>query len=215
MTQPRARKKNIEFRMHGLVPTVAEVDSVLLQRLLGNLISNAIDASPDGAAVQIHLARLPQTDASRDWIRIKVIDVGEGISSENLERVFTPYFTTKDRGDGTRGFGLGLAIARSIVQLHGGNLRIASVEKKGTTVEVDLPAQAGPAWGQPRQPRPCRAGSPMKTLLVIAAQAGFADAIRAMVDGQRFRVAHCPRAMGSRALLCPKARWMPASWKPT
>jgi signal transduction histidine kinase len=155
LAQPRADRKNIEFRMVGLAPTMADVDKVLVQRLLGNLISNAIDASPDGAAVQVQLARLPQADASRDWVRVKVVDAGEGISNENLERVFKPYFTTKDRGDGTRGFGLGLAIARRIVQLHGGNLRIASVEKKGTTVEVDLPAkQAQPGTSFKARPLP-------------------------------------------------------------
>jgi len=150
LAQQRLRGRRIEFRMFGLMPTVAEVDSVMVQRLLVNVLSNAIDASPEGAAVQIHLSRLPQADGSRDWVRIKVVDAGEGISSENLERVFKPYFTTKDRGDGTRGFGLGLAIARRIVQLHGGHLRIASVEKKGTTVEVDLPAKQAPTGAAPR-----------------------------------------------------------------
>ena len=61
--------------------------------------------------------------------------------AENLKRVFTPYFTTKNTGDGKRGFGLGLAIARKIVHLHGGNLTIASKEKNGTTVQVDVPSR--------------------------------------------------------------------------
>jgi signal transduction histidine kinase len=58
-----------------------------------------------------------------------------------LQRVFTPYFTTKNTGDGKRGFGLGLAIARKIVHLHGGNLSITSKIKRGTTVQVDLPSK--------------------------------------------------------------------------
>ncbi|MBI5383936.1 MAG: GAF domain-containing protein [Verrucomicrobia bacterium] len=138
---PRARKKQIEFRMEGLAPLPVEMDEVMIRRLLGNLISNAIDASPVGSAVQIQLIRLPRTEASRDWVRVKVIDAGEGISQENLGRVFQPYFTTKDHGDSQRGHGLGLAIARRIVHLHGGNLSIASAEKKGTTVQVDLPTR--------------------------------------------------------------------------
>ena len=141
LMEPRARAKAIEFRIEGLAPTLIEVDEVMIQRLLGNLLSNAIDASPPRGAVHIQLTRLPRTETHRDWVRVKVVDFGSGISRENLERVFTPYFTTKDRGDGNRGFGLGLAIARKIVHLHGGNLRIASVEKKGTTVEVDLPSR--------------------------------------------------------------------------
>jgi signal transduction histidine kinase len=150
LMEPRAQKKDIEFRLEGLAPTVVEADEVMVKRLLGNLISNAIDASPARAPIQIQMARLPRSEANRDWVRIKVVDVGSGISRENLERVFTPYFTTKNRGDGERGFGLGLAIARRIVHLHGGNLRIASVEKKGTTVEVDLPGRRLPAGAEPK-----------------------------------------------------------------
>ena len=118
-----------------------EMDAVLIKRLICNLLSNAVDASPAGAEIEVELAPLPKTELSRDWRRLKVIDHGEGISTENLERVFTPYFTTKNTGDGKRGFGLGLAIARNIVHLHGGNLSVASKEKKGTTVQVDLPSK--------------------------------------------------------------------------
>jgi signal transduction histidine kinase len=58
--------------------------------------------------------------------------------------VLDPYFTTKDHGDQERGFGLGLAICRQIVHLHGGNITIASEEKIGTTVQVDLPSRQVP-----------------------------------------------------------------------
>jgi two-component system sensor kinase FixL len=54
--------------------------------------------------------------------------------------VLTPYFTTKNRGDEGRGFGLGLAISRKIVALHGGHLKILSQVRKGTTVQIDLPS---------------------------------------------------------------------------
>ena len=102
----------------------------------------------------MELAELPKTEMHRQWFRLKVIDNGEGISQENLRRVFTPYFTTKNTGDGKRGSGLGLAIARHIVQLHGGNLSIVSKEKKGTTVNVDLPSRLNPE--QPAAPVPSR-----------------------------------------------------------
>ncbi|PYM14956.1 MAG: hypothetical protein DME18_05440 [Verrucomicrobia bacterium] len=117
------------------------MDSILIQRLIGNLLSNAIDASPSRSTIRIELQQLARTEASRDWLRIKIIDEGEGIRRDHLKRICKPYFTTKDRGDETRGFGLGLAICRQIVHLHGGNLNIASEEKKGTTVQVDLPSR--------------------------------------------------------------------------
>lgn len=119
----------------------AEIDAVLVQRLIANLISNAIDASPAGAEVLVTLERTARIDEHREWLRVRVIDKGEGISRENLSRIFTPYFTTKDRGDQTRGFGLGLAICRKIATLHGGSLSIDSQLKKGTTVQLDLPSR--------------------------------------------------------------------------
>jgi signal transduction histidine kinase len=115
------------------------MDEVLIQRLIANLISNAIDASRPGTQVRVELERLGKTEANRDWLRVRVVDQGEGIPKENLSRILMPYFTTKNRGDENRGFGLGLAICRKIVNLHGGHLSIASQPKKGTTVQVDLP----------------------------------------------------------------------------
>jgi K+-sensing histidine kinase KdpD len=95
------------------------MDEVLIQRLIANVISNAIDASPEGSTIRVELVRLAKTEANRDWLRVRVIDQGEGIRKEDLNRVFTPYFTTKTHGDEARGFGLGLAICRKIMNLHG------------------------------------------------------------------------------------------------
>ncbi len=134
-------RKPVEIVADHMDETLVEMNSVLMQRLLINLISNAIDASEPGMEVRIQMERLEKGDRSSDWVRIRVIDQGEGISRENLSRVQIPYFTTKDRGDENRGFGLGLAICRKIVTLHGGNLSIESQLRKGTTVMVDLPSR--------------------------------------------------------------------------
>ena len=139
LIQPSAEKKHVEIEASGLSRALIEMDSVLIKRLVCNLLSNAVDASPTDSRITVRLVPLPKTELSRDWHRLQIIDVGEGISPDNLKRVFTPYFTTKNTGDGKRGFGLGLAIARKIVHLHGGNLTIASKEKSGTTVQVDVP----------------------------------------------------------------------------
>jgi len=141
LVQPLAEAKSIRVFFAGASEFVMEMDAVLIKRLVCNLLSNAIDASPAGSEVEARLMSLPKTEPNRDWHRLQIIDHGEGISAENLQRVFTPYFTTKNTGDGKRGFGLGLAIARKIVHLHGGNLSISSKEKKGTTVQVDLPSR--------------------------------------------------------------------------
>jgi signal transduction histidine kinase len=141
LVSPAADAKNIRISFAAETEAGIEMDAVLIKRLLCNLFSNAVDASATGSEIQVQLGTLPKTDMSREWFRLKVIDHGEGISAENLRRVFTPYFTTKNTGDGKRGFGLGLAIARHIVHLHEGKLSIASKEKKGTTVQVDLPSK--------------------------------------------------------------------------
>ncbi|HTA29475.1 MAG TPA: ATP-binding protein, partial [Candidatus Cybelea sp.] len=151
LVQSYAESKNIRVSVAGPADITLEMDSVLIKRLICNLLSNAIDASPAGTEVEVRLAPLPKTEPTRDWYRLRIIDHGEGISPENLQRVFTPYFTTKNTGDGKRGFGLGLAIARKIVHLHGGNLSITSKEKSGTTVQVDLPnrLRSGPTSPPP------------------------------------------------------------------
>ncbi len=139
LVSPQGEAKGIRIVLAIVTEAAVEMDSVLIKRLLCNLLSNAVDASPAGSEIVVELAALPRTESNRQWFRLKVIDHGEGISPENLRRVFTPYFTTKNTGDGKRGSGLGLAIARHIVQLHGGNLSIVSKEKRGTTVQLDLP----------------------------------------------------------------------------
>ena len=136
-----SRKKSVEIITETPENALVELDEVLIQRLIANLISNAIDASPENSTIHVELVRLAKTEAGRDWLRVRIVDQGEGIRKEDLNRIFTPYFTTKTHGDENRGFGLGLAICRKIVNLHGGNVSISSQLKKGTTVEIDLPSR--------------------------------------------------------------------------
>ncbi len=136
-----SRKKPVNIVVDTPDNVLVELDEVLIQRLIANLISNAIDASPENSTIRVELVSLAKTEASRDWLRVRIVDQGEGIRKEDLNRIFTPYFTTKNHGDENRGFGLGLAICRKIVNLHGGNVSISSQLKKGTTVELDLPSR--------------------------------------------------------------------------
>lgn len=119
-------------------------DRVLLQRLLVNLLSNAIDASPPGGVVTLSARGL-----RAGWIRLDVSDQGTGIPQENIARIFDPYFTTKEFGNELRGFGLGLTIAQKIALLHHGEISVSSRAGQGTTFSVDLPnARAGAAWAE-------------------------------------------------------------------
>jgi|GEM_PF-509654 len=140
LVSPQIKERNIFIVTDPFPEANVEFDTVLIQRMICNLLGNAGDASPEGSEIRVRLSRLPSTEGRRDWFRLEVMDHGSGISKENLRMVFQPYFTTKDRGSGKRGFGLGLAICKKIVLLHGGYLNLESEEKKGTTVIVDLPS---------------------------------------------------------------------------
>ena len=131
--------KAIEYSLRLSGDALVEMDRVLIRRLISNLIANAVDASQPGGRIDIEIVRLLKIDAEIDWFRVRVTDHGSGIPSENLNRIFQPYFTTKKTGDEDRGFGLGLAICRKIASLHGGSLGISSEVGKGTVVSLDLP----------------------------------------------------------------------------
>lgn len=117
---------------HFLDPFTA--DGVLVQRLLAKLIGNAIDASVAGQTVTL------RTESIRPaWVRLQVSDEGRGIAASLMDRIFDPYFTTKDVGTDVRGMGLGLAISQRIVLLHRGAIVVNSHPGQGTNVIVDLP----------------------------------------------------------------------------
>jgi signal transduction histidine kinase len=135
----RCEQKGIRMILQAPAEALVEMDKSLIKRTVTNVLGNAIDASGAGTEIRVELIALEKTEPERDWFRIRIIDQGEGIHPDNMQRVFTPYFTTKNRGDEQRGFGLGLSICRKVVQIHGGSLKITSQPKKGTTVFIDLP----------------------------------------------------------------------------
>jgi two-component system nitrogen regulation sensor histidine kinase GlnL len=133
--------RHITFQLNldpSIPPTLGDRD--LLIRLFLNLIKNAGEAAPHGGEIIIesridseyHLSR--PDGRSVPVILITVSDNGPGIAPEVLERIFTPFYTTK-----TGGSGLGLAICQKIITDHGGFLKIAPRPAGGTSAEVSLP----------------------------------------------------------------------------
>jgi C4-dicarboxylate-specific signal transduction histidine kinase len=121
---------------YGHVPAVSGTESRLGQVFV-NLLVNAAQAIDEG---QADLNQIRLTTSREDGnVRIDVQDTGAGMPPEVLERIFTPFFSTKRAGSGT---GLGLAICRRILSSLGGEIRIASSLGQGTTVSVLLPAAA-------------------------------------------------------------------------
>jgi two-component system nitrogen regulation sensor histidine kinase NtrY len=110
-------------------PILIGGDPDLLHRALSNLIVNAIDAMPEGGTLTL------STQQETDSARIHVSDTGNGLSTEECGRLFTPYYTSKPHGTG-----LGLAIVQSIVSDHGGRIRVSSQPGQGTTFIIELPA---------------------------------------------------------------------------
>ncbi|MFA5191509.1 MAG: cache domain-containing protein [Verrucomicrobiia bacterium] len=110
------------------------VDPSLIQQVFMNLIINAAEAM-DGKG---HLNLMTRLETDGEWVEIAFADSGHGISEENLERIFNPFFTTKEVGHGT---GLGLAISFGIVKEHEGTIAVESEMGKGATFTVRLPAK--------------------------------------------------------------------------
>jgi signal transduction histidine kinase len=101
-----------------------------MQQVLINLIQNAVEASPEGATVTVCTA---QKGAG---VLIEVVDSGAGIPPEKKDEIFRPFVTTK-RG----GTGLGLPIAKKIVEAHQGRLEVLDTPDRGVTARVTLPAR--------------------------------------------------------------------------
>jgi two-component system, OmpR family, heavy metal sensor histidine kinase CusS len=118
-------------------PVVAELDRMLVQRAVGNLVSNALANTPPGGAVVL------RTNADDSTVRIEVSDTGAGIPAEALPRVFDRFFRVDlSRSQASGGTGLGLAIVQSIALLHGGNVEISSQLGHGTHVTLHMPASS-------------------------------------------------------------------------
>lgn len=120
--EPRIRKKNIGLtKTYGINKALIKGDSTQLEQVLTNLVNNAIDAMDEKGKLVI---RLRKNEAQK--IQLIISDNGEGIDEHNLEKIFTPFFTTKT---GNKGTGLGLYIVRNICKNH--NADIVCESKKG------------------------------------------------------------------------------------
>ncbi|MEQ1899932.1 MAG: ATP-binding protein [Devosia sp.] len=106
-----------------------KVDERLLEQALTTFLTNAIEAMPDGGTIDVVLSR----GSTSRFTRISVSDTGRGIPAEMLDRVSTAYFTTKPGG-----MGLGLVLARDIVDRAGGRMSISSEPGKGTVISIEL-----------------------------------------------------------------------------
>ncbi len=122
-----SRPIQIELSRAADLP-LTEHDPTLVQQVLLNLLLNAIQAIPGSGQIRVELAQRDQ------FVAISVTDTGRGIAPENLANIFRPFFTTKGQGTG-----LGLSLARRIVEDHGGRIEVSSQVGAGTRFTVWLP----------------------------------------------------------------------------
>ena len=134
--------ENIKVRLDfGKEEMLANGDRGLLRQVFPNLIRNAIQAMPEGGElhIQTRKALIPAHDndggaADRKFIAVTITDTGGGISPDDLEKVFNPFFTTKDKGTG-----LGLAISHNIIKAHQGTIEAVCEEGKSTSFKIKIP----------------------------------------------------------------------------
>ncbi|MEW6687139.1 MAG: ATP-binding protein [Candidatus Edwardsbacteria bacterium] len=146
MTSPKwkseAKKKGIKIEtlteLNKIPPIMGNASE--LRELLTNLILNAVEAMPEGGTLTIKTAyhwQVPPGEQS--WVEVSVIDTGVGVSEEIREKIFEPFFSTKERGSG-----LGLNIVQGIIAEHKGKIFCESEEgDKGTKFTIKLPALSG------------------------------------------------------------------------
>jgi nitrogen fixation/metabolism regulation signal transduction histidine kinase len=124
-------RTQVEFTVDGRPPAewVARLDAAQLEQAVLNLVKNAHESGSPPDAVTVALRRLP------DGFRLDVMDRGSGMSDATLARALIPFYSTKRTGTG-----LGLALAREIVEAHGGRIALANRDGGGLVVSLDLPA---------------------------------------------------------------------------
>ncbi len=134
LLEARAQEAGVTIAVEGDQELELDADPRKLRQALLNIVLNALQASPRGATVSIGVSRDCPLKGSA---RIAVRDEGAGMTGEVLDRIRKPYFTTKEGGTG-----LGVAVARGLVEQHGGRLEFSTAPGKGTTATIFMPRKA-------------------------------------------------------------------------
>lgn len=112
-------------------PLMIWMDTDKIRQALFNIVKNAMESIPEQGTITLALSQ-----EGRRWVAVRISDTGIGLSPKELEQIFEPDYTTKEKG-----LGLGLALAHEIITGHGGEIRVKSEAGRGTTFEVVLPVE--------------------------------------------------------------------------
>jgi signal transduction histidine kinase len=137
LTHPGVARQGIRLQrqLQDSLPPVAG-DPELLQQVFLNLMTNAIDAMPEGGVLTVATSPLGPPSSNGRAVEVVIMDNGMGMSEEVRQKAREPFFTTKEPG---KGAGLGLAICEEIIRSHHGRMEIESREGRGSAIRVQLP----------------------------------------------------------------------------
>ncbi|UUZ53816.1 HAMP domain-containing histidine kinase [Massilia sp. H-1] len=133
-----AEHQNRHVAVSGAAPVLVRGAPDLLWRAIENVVRNAVKHSTDGGGVEI------MVEAAGSEVLLRVIDDGPGVAQAELETIFQPFYRASPGASNIDGHGLGLAIARRVVQAHGGRIDAANREAGGLCVTIALPCVAAP-----------------------------------------------------------------------
>jgi signal transduction histidine kinase len=132
-----AEEKKLNLKVHSAPDLMIQADRIQIERLLSNLISNAVKYTPEGGAVFVRCSSSP------GWVYIEVKDSGVGIPAENLPHIFDRFYRVRNaQTNKIQGLGLGLSFVAWIVDAHGGKIDVTSTPGEGTVFTIRLPADS-------------------------------------------------------------------------
>ena len=186
--QLMAAARNVQFAYRlGGEGHVLHVDPERLMQVLNNLLENAFSNTPAGGRVELRV------ESADDVVAIEVEDTGNGLSAEDLQRVFTPFWRSQSTKNSHKGLGLGLAIAADLVKGHSGTLSARSDGLgSGCVFTVRLPS-ATPAVADGSEPLPARGGTEMsQRVLLVEDDADARDALALLLSSQGYELETAP-----------------------
>ena len=181
---PEAEGRHISLHVEASGDTTIQGWPSGLREAMTNLVFNAVDALPEGGTIRLSARR------EGDEVVVECADSGIGMTPEVQARVFEPFFTTK----GEKGTGLGLAMVFAIVKQHDGEVSVSSVERRGTTFQIRLPAAAEPGHRQSGRDRENGVdATPRQALRILAVddQPALAQMIQHMLEPEGHAVVTC------------------------
>lgn len=181
-SQAFLQRKNLALTVSAPSELEAVVDPTRLAQIVGNLLHNASKFTPAQGKVWLELER-----QAGDFV-VRVIDSGVGIEAEHLEHVFEMFARVENNGAASdRGAGIGLALARRLAQMHGGDLKASSLGKgHGATFSLRIPCEAARADGTSVRPRPALSPSSETArlrILVVEDNEDAAETLGSLLEG--------------------------------